>query len=198
MKTPRSFIVEFKPGRRQPKGRPNSIWGETDFKALAREVKEKAPHLFNSTETSPTPDIGEGSQADPSAGPVARDAGDFDGARRPVASGDSVEAEVSKQHRDNPPAGNAAVDRQGSSEVPPPGTPSRSGISRRRERYTTYISMGVHQDESEQTKPVEHAISLEEVAALDAENKRLKSLLAEQIRAENLELKKMLERFKVT
>ncbi|MCO5966666.1 hypothetical protein [Sinorhizobium meliloti] len=105
---------------------------------------------------------------------------------------------MSKQHADNRPAGNAVVDRQGSSEVSPPRTPSRSGLSRRRERYTTSIAMGVHQDESEQTKSVEHAISLEEVAALDAENKRLKSLLAEQFRAENLELKKMLERFKVT
>jgi hypothetical protein len=38
-------------------------------------------------------------------------------------------------------------------------------------------------------------ISLGEVAALDTENKRLKRLLAKQLRAQNLQLKKMLERF---
>jgi hypothetical protein len=39
---------------------------------------------------------------------------------------------------------------------------------------------------------------LDEVTALEAENKRLKRLLAEQLRAENLRLNKMLERFDVT
>ncbi|MDW9414265.1 hypothetical protein GOB15_07320 [Sinorhizobium meliloti] len=37
--------------------------------------------------------------------------------------------------------------------------------------------------------------SLDELATLEADNKRLKRLLAEQLRAQNLWLKKMLERF---
>ncbi|MEK1929289.1 MAG: hypothetical protein AAAC47_05785 [Pararhizobium sp.] len=47
MKTPqRNFVVEFKPGRRQPKAETASIWGNTDFKALVREVEDKVPYLF--------------------------------------------------------------------------------------------------------------------------------------------------------
>ncbi|MQX13443.1 hypothetical protein GHK62_01345 [Sinorhizobium terangae] len=37
--------------------------------------------------------------------------------------------------------------------------------------------------------------SADELALLDAENKRLRQLLANQLRAQNAELKKMLERF---
>lgn len=38
-------------------------------------------------------------------------------------------------------------------------------------------------------------ISLDELAALDADNERLRRLLAEQLHAQNLLLKKMLARF---
>jgi hypothetical protein len=41
-------------------------------------------------------------------------------------------------------------------------------------------------------------ISFDELAALDAENRRLERLLAEQLHAENLQLKKMLSRFDIT
>jgi hypothetical protein len=41
-------------------------------------------------------------------------------------------------------------------------------------------------------------VSLEEVTALDSENKRLKSMLAEQLYAQNIQLRRMLERFDVS
>jgi hypothetical protein len=50
----------------------------------------------------------------------------------------------------------------------------------------------------EDPKSAADPISFDEVAALDAENKRLKRLLAEQLQTQNLQLKKMLERFEVT
>jgi hypothetical protein len=39
------------------------------------------------------------------------------------------------------------------------------------------------------------AVSLEEVAALDSENKRLRRMLAEVLCAENVQIRRMLERF---
>ncbi|ASY60886.1 hypothetical protein SJ05684_a40170 (plasmid) [Sinorhizobium sojae CCBAU 05684] len=42
---------------------------------------------------------------------------------------------------------------------------------------------------------VERPISRDELATLEAENKRLKRLLAERILTQNLQLKKMLDRF---
>ncbi|WFU05250.1 hypothetical protein QA648_31510 (plasmid) [Rhizobium sp. CB3171] len=47
MKTPqRNFVVEVKSKRRRSTTRPNSIWGNTDLKALARQAETEAPHLF--------------------------------------------------------------------------------------------------------------------------------------------------------
>ncbi|WP_049730988.1 hypothetical protein [Rhizobium ecuadorense] len=42
----RKFVVEFKSGRRRSPVQPDSIWGNTDLKALAREAEYDAPHLF--------------------------------------------------------------------------------------------------------------------------------------------------------
>ncbi|QFI70616.1 hypothetical protein EKH55_5742 (plasmid) [Sinorhizobium alkalisoli] len=52
-----------------------------------------------------------------------------------------------------------------------------------------------HEDREAQTGTVDNPISLDELAALEADNKRLKGLLAKHLRAQNLWLKKMLERF---
>ncbi|MQX77210.1 hypothetical protein GHK80_13585 [Sinorhizobium medicae] len=41
----------------------------------------------------------------------------------------------------------------------------------------------------------DNPVSHDELAALDADNKRLKRLLAERLRAQNFRLKRMLERF---
>ncbi|WP_439629362.1 hypothetical protein [Shinella sp.] len=46
MKSQRSFVVVKKNSRRQPKAQASSIWGDTDFKALAREAEIEAPGIF--------------------------------------------------------------------------------------------------------------------------------------------------------
>lgn len=46
MKSQRSFVVVKKNSRRQPKAQASSIWGDTDFKALAREAEIDAPGIF--------------------------------------------------------------------------------------------------------------------------------------------------------
>ncbi len=51
MKRPQqTFVVEKKTKRRQPNAQTKSIWGDTDLKALAREVEDMASHPFNSNE----------------------------------------------------------------------------------------------------------------------------------------------------
>lgn len=46
MKSQRSFVVERKSSRRRQKAQASSIWGDTDFKALARDAEVHAPHVF--------------------------------------------------------------------------------------------------------------------------------------------------------
>lgn len=58
MKSQRSFVVERKSSRRRQKaGATPSIWGDTDFKALAREVEVHVPQVFEEQQTSAAPTI---------------------------------------------------------------------------------------------------------------------------------------------
>lgn len=201
MKTPqRRFVVEFKSGRRQSKAQTNSIWGDTDFKALAREVEDTAPHLFNSNEAPGTPGSGETVPADPiTAEPVnerSTDVDDVAPAAIPIADG--VEVGILKQHEADRPA-EAVLQVQASQPASKPRTTS-TGTSRKRAKRAAAqtiahnLKVG-HEDRKAQTGTIDDPTTLDELAALDADNKHLKRLLAEQLRAQNLWLKKMLERF---
>ncbi|WP_037390178.1 hypothetical protein [Sinorhizobium americanum] len=186
MKTPqRRFVVEFKSGRRQSKGQTNSIWGDTDLKALAREVEQKAPHLFNSHEAPATPNPAETTPADPvSAGSGIERVG--------------TEAEM-PEHEADRPAAEAVVQVQESQRrrTTATGTP-RKRTKRAPAQATLHRSMRALEDESGQPQAATDPIPFDGLATLDAENKRLKRLLVEQLQAQNLQLKKMLERFDAT
>jgi hypothetical protein len=53
MKSQRSFVVERKSSRRRPKAETSSIWGDTDFKALARAAEAEAPNIFKAQAEQP-------------------------------------------------------------------------------------------------------------------------------------------------
>jgi hypothetical protein len=201
--TQRSFVVAFKSGRRQPKLGTKSIWGNTDLKALAREVEDKASHLFSSTEASSTPDVGGDMLPDLiNAASSSEQAADLDVARPTIPSADDVEADVATQHQANRPAAEDSAQVQESRPASQPHVTS-IGVTRNRAkrapgRPISHISMTAVGDQGGQSKTAMDPISFEEVAALDAENKRLKRLLVEQLRAQNLQLETMLERFAVT
>ncbi|MET4691033.1 hypothetical protein [Sinorhizobium fredii] len=200
MKTPqRRFVVEFKSGRRQSKAQTNSIWGATDFKALAREVEDTAPHLFNSNKAPGTPDSGETRPADPiNAESVNERADDVDVALAAIPVANGVEVEISRHDEADHPA-DAVVQIQESQPASQPRT-TATGTPRKRAKRVpaqtiAHNSQVEHEDRKAQTGTVNDPISLDELAALDADNKRLKRLLAEQLRGQNIWLKKMLERF---
>ncbi len=200
MKTPqRSFVVEFKSGRRQSKTRTNSIWGDTDLKAVAREVEDKVPHLFKSDEAPGTPEADEAAPTAPVTANFANEpAGNDISDQAALASADGTEIEIAKQHESDCPATEAVAQVQDSQQTSQPTTTSkrtpRKRVGRRPTHATTHSSMAALEDPKTAADP----ISFDEVAALDAENKRLKRLLAEQLQTQNLQLKKMLERFEVT
>ncbi len=59
------------------------------------------------------------------------------------------------------------------------------------------MKTGKTTDSREKSETIQSSISLDEVIALDAENRRLKRLWAVHLHRQNLQLKKMLERFGV-
>ncbi|WP_028055615.1 hypothetical protein [Sinorhizobium medicae] len=196
MKAPqRRFVVEFKSGRRQPKARSKSIWGDTDLKALAREVEEKASHLFNSDEAAGMPASVETAPADPiNPQSVKERADDADTVAVPFANGAKVEiskhhqadhsAEVIVQVQESPPARLLSASRVasssreiGSSTAPVCALPSSCPTSELRATVCAGARF--------------RGVPVDVVRGCG----RLKRLLAEQLRSQNLWLKKMLERF---
>ncbi|MDK1389640.1 hypothetical protein QN224_30155 [Sinorhizobium sp. 8-89] len=205
MRTPeRRFVVEFKSGRQQQKARANSIWGDTDFKALAREVEEKVPHLFSSNEAPGGPGSAETAPADPTkAGSASEHADDVDIARGATPLTDGVEAEMPKQHEvEGPAAIEVAAQVEESQPISQPPTTPRAIPRKRTKRAPARaaarnLNVG-RADRNAQTGAVKDPISLDELDALEADNKRLKRLLAEQLFARNARLKKMLARFDIS
>ncbi|RVH18377.1 hypothetical protein CN200_14770 [Sinorhizobium meliloti] len=198
MKTPqRRFVVEFKSGRRQPKAQTNSIWGNTDLKALAREVEETTPHLFNSSEAAGRLNSDETAPAYPiDAEPANPRADDVDVALAAMPFANGAEVEISKHHgADHPPE--TVVQEEESQPASQARTTSTSTSRKRAKR--AYAQTIAHNSEvgKGDPKPVDERISLDELAVLEADNKRLRRLLAKQLHAQNLQLKKMLARFDV-
>jgi hypothetical protein len=209
MKMPqRTFVVEFKSGRRRLRAPTNSIWGDTDFKALAREVEDKTSHLFKSNETPGTPNEGGNVLSDPMNSRIALehelDADDL--APATIQGSNGAEVEVLKLHEADRPAADVAAQAQESQPMSQPPRPSprpSGGTPHLRARDASAdeiarIAVDTNEAQSAQSKTARDPISFDEVAALDAENKRLRRLLAEHLHAQNLQLKKMLDRFGVT
>ncbi|PDT44186.1 hypothetical protein CO661_30825, partial [Sinorhizobium fredii] len=161
-----------------------------------REVEDSASHLFNANEASGAPDSGETRPADPvNAESVNERADDVEVARAAIPIADGVEVAISKHHAADRPA-EAVVQGQESQPASQPRT-TATGTPRKRVPAQTiaHNSKVGQEDRKAQTGTVDNPIPLDELAALDADNKRLKRLLAEQLRAQNLWLKKKLERF---
>ncbi|NTJ35999.1 hypothetical protein G6K86_30770 [Agrobacterium rhizogenes] len=197
--TQRSFVVAYKSGRREPKVGTKSIWGDTDFKALAREAEDYASHLFSLSGAPSAPDVGDDVWPDPMNGASTSEHATNLGVVRPAMLS-AAEADLVTQDRANRPSADNVESESG-----PTSRPQATSIGATRNRTKPAsgrpipsISMSALGDQGAQSRKAINPISLDEVGALDAENKRLKRMLVEQLRAQNLQLDNMLARFNVT
>lgn len=190
MKTPqRNFVVEFKSSRRLSKTPTSSIWGDTDLKALAREVEDQHSDLPGQTH-------GVSSAADTlpdpvEMGPSNQAAVDVDTVQISKVSAEDLNAD-----------GLLGVDALHPGHGSAPAAPENLPAPKRRSISNRALKGRVRRSSAPesmiQAAPLELAdasLLLDEVATLDAENKRLKQLLVEQLRDQNLTLKQMLGRF---
>jgi hypothetical protein len=194
MKPPRRFVVEYKANRRQSKAQTNSIWGDTDFKALALEVESQASHLFATQAGDGVSDTDEKSMS-PSecfdALHLISEAEPASIAAEPASESHEVTEEhvaaapVTEPEMLTPPSQPASKARRAAKSTP-------RASKRQLPRSEAAVPAGVTSSESMDATAV---TSQEELAALDAENRHLKRLLAKRLRLENLQLQKMLERF---
>ncbi|NNU38598.1 hypothetical protein G9X64_19350 [Rhizobium sophorae] len=190
MKTPqRNFVVEIKSKGRRSAVRQGSIWGSTDLKAFARQAASVAPQLFEDAQKAePAIEdifVAPAMENVPVGGPLLA----------PVAeTSDAIAAiAVATEEERSEPQELAAGEVQAKAAVAT-RKPHRSGMTGRQSPTTPKggdkvgISLTSHL-----AAPGE--ASIDELPALEAENRRLKALLADRLSQQNLRLRMMLRRF---
>jgi hypothetical protein len=212
-KPQRNFAVEYKSGRRKNDAKPNSIWGSMDLKSVARDVEEEAmPFLQKNLEadeldpdmsapeenpSSPilTPPLATPTSAEETRGMfMADDTDTINDAEAPVLE----DAPVAQKKQRKPRAKKTFVTT--AAETASSGIDGRKKRGRKAsvsegpvaaKRRAPKVTPEVDQiaDEVATSAGDEMADLLE----LEAENQKLRKLLAEKLRAENADLRKKLK-----
>jgi hypothetical protein len=176
----RKFVVEFKSRTRQPKvTKPASIWGDTDLKAVARQVEEQSADLFASSADGP-------GTVDGLSPKVELQAPAEHPSKCPAASPDAGAHLTDRPEIETPPTtlistANIAIEQPRSAKQPSISDEARPILARR--------------PKSVRVKTREAGVSLAHLDALTEENQRLKDLLRQKLAADNTRLRQMLSRF---
>lgn len=179
----KSFVVEIKSKGRRSAARQGSIWGTTDLKAVARQAANVAPQLFETTDdVAVTMDVILSRPHDP---PVPASLGIAD----QHDSSNHVQI-VSVEPIETQTAPTEAV----SLSVPKDPVQTRKSDAPRRARKYSRVKTTAAKVDAPQAINASDEYTDGELELLEAENARLKSLWAEQLRGQNQRLRVMLER----
>ncbi|MDF1631409.1 hypothetical protein [Mycoplana sp. MJR14] len=171
----RKFIVEFKSGRRRA-NKPTSIWSDTDLKALVREAENDAPHLFGGAERAHA--IAPEQSIQSAANEIA--------VTDPVAQVQDALMEPAEQAVEVPSLSLAETEDAQKATVKAPVRRRMKRDSRPADSSSSTASVVV-------AEPASNGV--DELTLLEEENLRLKGQLAVKLQQENIQLRKMLERF---
>lgn len=185
-KQQRTFVVEIKSAGRRPVARQESIWGSTDLKAFVRQAESDAPQLFKQAQQGNTLKHRVANLPDLELAPPNETLGpdDAQGVTAPDLLLERAPQNVQVGAMASP---EKAAPESASVEVPAPNR--RKLVKRQTHRATNAV------DFTTVTVPIEE--SVDELVALDTENRRLKALWARHIRRQNAQLQEMLLRFGV-
>ena len=207
-----SFAVEYKSGRRKPDAKPNSIWGNMDLKAVALDLEEEAmPFVSDSNITRPPahelhevkPDTAVPSLTvtlgRPTSVAVKEETTMADEINTITPDDAPAVAEtpvVPKKER-KPRAKRAIASVDTATEFAPPAKQRRGRKAKPTEEAAPAKRAPVKRTpKAEQTAPAVPVPASDEMAdllQLEEENQRLRTLLAEKLRAENADLRKRLK-----
>jgi hypothetical protein len=176
MKKPqRSFVVEYKTGRRKVDSKaPSSIWGSLDLKSVAGDIETDLPVQGEPFKEPEIPALETRAPAQLAPTSPGTDMGD-----RPASSvfGDSgIEPNGNDQH-------NVGADAVPAIRV------RKSGIGMRRRPMP---AEQLHSQDPRQT-PVEHDVESDDLEQLEEKNRLLKTMLAAKLRKENSWLRERLQ-----
>jgi hypothetical protein len=185
----RKFVVEIKSAGRRSVARQESIWGSTDLKAFVRQAESDAPQLF---EPAQEPDTISQDVANLPDGELAARTNEG------LGNGDAqqVAAPMPEVVPDQSPQ-SERVNAISSLERVAPESPSTNLPTPKRKKPIKRQADRATEAGDLTTVAVLVGEPIDELVTLDAENRRLKALLAEHIRQQNLRLREMLDRFDV-
>ncbi|SCB46989.1 hypothetical protein [Rhizobium multihospitium] len=180
----RRFVVEFKSKGRRSVATSGSIWGTTDLKALARQAASVAPQLFD--DAGATIDIATATPT-PVLAPVPV---------VPTATGVENIGSASVGLQSVEPIAIAPTPV----EEPRPFTAGNAATRSESSRAVRHVEHKLRSLQKPVTTAFKNPVTAyepltDELALLELENRRLKSLLIERLRHENRQLRTMLERF---
>ncbi|MBD0415590.1 transcriptional regulator [Oryzicola mucosus] len=218
-KVQRSFAVEYKSGRRKPDLKSNSIWGDVDLKSVARDVEKEATLFLLGKEQVGKSDELSLQQKD-HAGAVstlssamttesdAQETGMADeiDTMSTAEAAATVETPIAPKQR-KPRAKKAAAEAAPASDntvTAPAGASNGDGGKQKRGRKAKAVEAPAsakrayqkRAPKAAQTAAAEPTVASDEMAdllQLEAENQKLRKLLAEKLRAENADLRKRLK-----
>ena len=185
----RKFVVERKVGRRRLTVQPTSIWGDTDLKAIVRKAEADAPHLFEPTMVSDTAGHDREPQTDTASKTHLNDKTGSGEQKLIVALPVKAEQSPPYQQGDDLTLNAAAPLKLDTHPQRPPRMAKRRRVGQ---------AEGASIAPTARSTAAEVEAAADELVALEAENRRLKGLLAQHFREQNTQLRKMLARFNVS
>ncbi|MDP9810879.1 hypothetical protein J2W42_003742 [Rhizobium tibeticum] len=202
MKSPWKYLVGFGSRRRQAEAQESSIGDDPVSEAFDSEIEHPSMLPSNSREASGKPEHNGDVPVDQMATASNEAEGDLDVARAVLPSASVEELRISNSDQADHPGAEAHAFVQGSEtraqspRVPRNKRPERP--KRTRVRAATQSAVDINEDQSAHSLTFKEPSLFDEVAGLDEEIKQMKRLLAQKLYLQNLQLKKMLERFDVS
>ena len=188
----RKFVVERKSGRRRITVQPASIWGDTDLRAFARKAEAEAPHLFEPEVVSEAPGQDSEMRTDPRPETHLNENTETRDDRQISASSIAGDQPKHPQQGDDPVVSSVPLGDEKSA-----GRRSSSVAKRRRAMNGSGRVDDTESVASVQSTAAQIDARADDLAVLEAENRRLKGLLSKQLLEQNIQLRKMLARFGV-
>jgi hypothetical protein len=206
-KIQRSFAVEYKSGRRKSDPKPNSIWGDMDLKAVARDVEETAmpvlpnPHRDDKSTKEissliadyPSPILTPPTATSKPAADteeilMAEDTGTSTNANTPASAEASTGPKKQRKLR-------VSINSPDTAAEPAVGGQKRRGRKAKAIEGTavTKRTLVKGAPKAEQAVTTSAGDEMADLLQLEEENQELRKLLADKLRFENAELRKKLK-----
>ncbi len=218
-KVQRSFVVEYKSGRRRPDSKSNSIWGNLDLKSVALDVEEEAmPSVLDrrlENKSAGEVSLSKAELAGSMLTPRVRQhttaavkeetmmADEFD----TVTTTDApavVDTPIAPKKQRKPRAKKVSPEVASGDAAAEPAIVSTGGAEKQKRGRKAKPVDNVGTAKRASVKPAQKAVQaapaapalpsdeMADLLQLEDENQRLRKLLAEKLRAENADLRKRL------